>query len=80
MNTKLKAVGTSPIYQSMDGRVFDALLQANPDYQGNVHDLTLDGKNYLFEIKNCRVVKDKWIIMGWLSNQETSGKIVFEQQ
>lgn len=80
MNTKLKVVGPSPIYQSMDGQIFDAFLQANPDYQGNVHDLTLDGKNYLFEIKNCRVVKDKWTIMGWLSNQETSGKIVFEQQ
>lgn len=80
MNTTLKIVGVSPIYQNLEGELWNVFLQANPNYQGNVHDLIANGKNYLFEIKDCRVVKDKWIIMGWLSSEDTTGRIVFEQQ
>ncbi len=80
MNTTLKIVGTSPIYSNLEGELWNVFLKANPNYEANVHNLIVDGKNYLFEIKDCRVVKDKWLIMGWLSNEETVGKIVFEQQ
>lgn len=80
MNTTLKIIGSSPIYSNLEGELWNVFLRANPNYEANVHDLTVNGKNYLFEIKDCRVVKDKWVIMGWLSNDETVGKIIFEQQ
>ncbi len=80
MNTTLKIIGTSPIYNNLEGELWNVFLKANPNYEANIHDLIVDGKKYLFEIKDCRVVKDKWVIMGWLSNEETVGKIVFEQQ
>ncbi len=79
MNTTLKIVGFSPIYQNFEGETWEVFIQ--PSSHDNVLDLFVkDGKQYLFELKKLIPANNKWILEGFLSNEETMGRIVFEQQ
>lgn len=81
MQLKLKVIGTSPVYQNHENEIWNATLVADPNFKiGNVHLLTVDGKNYSFDIKEARIPKNKILLMGWLSSDETMGRIVFELQ
>lgn len=81
MHLKLKVIGTSPCWLSRENEIWNAALAADPNFSiGNVHLLTVDGKNYSFDIKEARIPKDKICLMGWLSSDETMGRIAFEIQ
>lgn len=81
MQVKLKIVGFSPIYQSHENEIWDAVLTDDPNYTiGNVHLLTVGNKNYSFDIKEARVAKHKLLLTGWLSSNEAMGRIAFEIQ
>lgn len=80
MNTTLKIIGTSPIYANLEGESWEVFIRSANSHQ-NVFDLLVkDGPVYLFELKKLRPHNNKWLLEGFLSNEQTSGRIVFEQQ
>ncbi len=81
MNTTLKIVGTSPIYQNFQDELWEVFLRASQNTQDNIFDvLVKDGPVYSFELKKIRPINGKWLMEGFLSNEQTMGRIVFEQQ
>ncbi len=81
MKLKLKVVGTSPSWYSHENEIWNATLVDDPNFSiGNVHLLIVDGKNYSFDITEARIPKDKICLMGWLSSDDTMGRIAFEIQ
>lgn len=81
MNTTLKIIGFSPIYQNLEGETWEVYLRSSQNTQENIFDvLVKDGPVYSFELKKIRPINNKWILEGFLANEQTMGRIVFEQQ
>jgi len=80
MNTTLKIIGASPIYSNFEGESWEVFIRSSSS-QDFVYDILVkDGPVYLFELKNLRPHNNKWLLEGFLSNEQTMGRITFEQQ
>lgn len=81
MKTKLKLIATSPSWQSHEGETWETTISLDKRYSaGNVHSFIYDNKEYVFDIKDLRVPKNKILLSGWLDGNGTAGKVIFELQ
>lgn len=81
MKAKLKLIGSSPAWESHINEVWETNISADSRYTtGNVHCFIHNGKEYLFEIKDARIPQTKILLLGWLTGEETAGKVIFEIQ
>jgi hypothetical protein len=80
MNTTLKIIGTSPIYANLEGEFWEVFIRSSSFHENIFDILVKNGPVYLFELKKLRPYNNKWLMEGFLSNEETMGRITFEQQ
>lgn len=81
MTTKLKIICSSPIWASHENEIWETNISADSRYTaGNVHSFIYDKKEYIFDLKEARIFRDKIVLTGWLDGNGAAGKIVFEIQ
>lgn len=80
MTTTLKIISAAPIWQQHLNKEWPVEISLDKRYDyGSVHSFTHNGEEYLFEIKDTKIL-EKMILIGWLTGENKAGNIIFEQQ